>query len=371
FQFVDSVLWSNFDVAGLVEAGLREHNFEWILNGALNFLDQVDKESPFLLYFASTAVHGPNHLDSLYANPHISPAGHVELPLDYYPSRSQILRELHENTGGKPHHIDAGMLCLDYQVAAIRKKLAEQGLDRNTVIIYLSDHGVEPGKATSYLRGTRIPFIATWLGKNDSTSTSEEIVQVCDILPTIWDLATDGSKPPKGEWDGRSFASVLRGEPFSGREFAYFENGYTRSVYRDGMHYIVWRYPQSIINKMRSGELTEAPDHLNTFDTGQASITMEEISSYWNPDQLFDANKDPYETTNLFGNPEYADQLKILQQDLQGILSTFKHPFDLAPSTFQNSSEFDKLKQPRIDRGTSYIYWYEPGQYAWPPKGEQ
>lgn len=371
FQFVDSVLWSNFDVAGIVETGLREHNFEWILNGALNFLDQVDKDSPFLLYFASTAVHGPNHLESLYANPHISPAGHVELPVDYYPTRTQILRELNEHTGGNPHHIDAGMLCLDYQVAGIRKKLAERGLDKNTVIIYLSDHGIEPGKATSYLRGTRIPFIATLLGEDNKADTSNEIVQVCDILPTVWDLATNGAAAPEGEWDGISFASVLRGKEFTGREFAYFENGFTRSVYRDGLHYIAWRYPQSVIEKMRSGELTEAPDHLNTLVTAQASITMEEISSYWDPDQLFDVKKDPYETTNQFSNPEYADQLAILQQDLNSVLETFDHPFDLAASEFQNSAKFDKLKQPRINRGTGYIYWYEPGRYAWPPKDKQ
>ena len=261
------------------------------------------------------------------------------------------------------------MLSLDYQVAAIRIKLAERGLDENTVVIYLADHGVEPGKATSYLRGTRIPFIATWLGREQPERVSDKIVQVCDILPTLYDLATGGAPPPADEWDGRSFASVLRNEPFSGREFAYFENGFTRSIYRDGMHYIAWRYPQSIIDKMKSGELKEAPDHLNTLINGQASITMEEISSYWDPDQLFDVEKDPYETTNVFKNPEYADKLALLKKDLRGVLDSFDHPFDLDSSAFQTSPLFDALKQPRIDSGTSYIYWYEPGKYAWPPKG--
>lgn len=368
FDFVQSVLWENFDNDGLAEKGLRAHNFEWILNGALEFLDGVSSERPFLLYFASTAVHGPEHSESIQADPHLSPAGRVEPPADYYPPRQQIIDEVKQANAGALPHIDTGMLSLDYQVAAIRKKLAERGLDRNTVILYLSDHGIEPGKATSYLRGTRIPLIATWLGRPSTARVSDQIVQVCDVMPTLWDLATGGARPPVAGWDGISFADVLRDRPFTGRQFAYFENGYTRSVYRDGLHYIAWRYPASLVGRMQRGELAEAPDHIGTHTNGQASITMEKMPGYWDPDQLYDLREDPYELRNIYGRESYRQQVDDLRADLLSVLRTFDHPFDLGDAAFQRSEAFDRLKQPRLERGTSYIYWYKPGMHAWPPE---
>lgn len=368
FQFVQSVLWQNFDNDGMAETGLRAHNFEWILNGALEFLDSVSTDRPFLLYFASTAVHGPEHSESIHADPRISPAGRIELPSDYYPPRSQIIDEVRRTNDGALPHIPTGMLSLDYQVAAIRKKLAERSLDQNTIILYLSDHGIEPGKATSYLRGTRIPLIANWLGRAAPSRTSSQIVQICDVLPTLWDLATGGKSAPVPGWDGVSFANVLLGRPGIGRRFAYFENGYTRSVYRDGLHYIAWRYPESLISRMRSGALTEAPDHIATMNNGQASITMEKMPGYWDPDQLYDLRTDPYEQHNVFGEARYKEQVTALLRDLGEVLATFPHPFPLDDSAFQRSPEFGALTRPRIERGTGYIYWYKPGMHAWPPE---
>ncbi|RME67103.1 MAG: hypothetical protein D6781_13890, partial [Verrucomicrobia bacterium] len=365
FEVVNSLLWANYDE--LPVKALRAHNFEWLTNGALDFLDQVDPDRPFLLYFASTAVHGPSHDRSILADPTVSPGGRVELRHDAYPPRSQIIEEVKAHTGGKLTHIDTGLLCLDYQVAAIRRKLTERGLDRNTLILYLSDHGIEPGKATSYLRGTRIPFIATWLGHPRPAPATNIIVQIPDILPTLWDLATGNAPAPVDDWDGISFAEFLRTGRGAGRRFAYFENGFTRSVYRDGLHYIAWRYPRSVIEKMRSGELQEAPDHLNTMDNGQASITIERLPAYWDPDQLYVLAEDPYELTNRFDDPRFRDAITSLQADLRAVLDTFRHPFDLDGDAFQRSAAFDKLKQPRIKRGTGYIHWYRPGMHPWPP----
>lgn len=368
FNVVNNVLWENFDNDGMPIKALRAHNFEWILNGALDFLDSVEKDRPFLMLFASTAVHGPTHDKSLKANPHVSPGGHVELPSDYYPSRKQILNEVQARGDVIDPHIQAGMLSLDYQVAGICKKLQEQGLDENTIIIYLSDHGIEPGKGNSYLRGTRIPFIVFWQGQELSIQTSEAIVQIPDILPTLWDLATDGTEFPASSIDGHSFANVLREGGDSERDFAYFENGYTRSVFRDGYHYIAWRYPKSLIQKMRNGELKEAPDHLGTFDNGHSSIAMEKLQAYWDPDQFYDLSVDPYELHNAYNDQRYRSIIESLRDDLASVTNTFEHPFDLAGGTFQYSAKFDALKQPRIERGTSYIYWYTPGMHAWPPK---
>ena len=195
-------------------------------------------------------------------------------------------------------------------------------------------------------------------------------MQIPDILPTVWDIATGGAPFPK-DIDGKSFAPVIKKGKGSRREFAYFENGYTRSVFKDGLHYIAWRYPESLIESMKSGELEEAPDHLGTFDNSHSSVAMEQLEHYWDPDQLYDLSADPHEIHNVYSDPSYADQVRELRDELRNILETFRHPFDLDGGGFQRSDAFAKLKQPRIDRGTSYIYWYEPGMYNWPPEDDE
>ncbi len=370
FEQARSVLWANFDNDGMLEVALRDHNYEWILNGALDFLDTVERDRPFLMVFASTSVHGPNHVKSLAADPRISPAGRIELPGDYYPSRERIQAELTEWSGrDSDDHISAGMIQLDYQVAGILQKLEERELDENTLVIFLADHGIEPGKATSYLRGGRIPFFATWLGQDEEGRRSDRIVQVPDVLPTILALAGGAPTGEDVARDGRSFAHELGGPLGESREFAYFENGFTRSILQGHWHYIAWRYPRRIVEALISGELSEAPDHLDTVDNGQASITMQLIPHYWDADQLFDVSSDPYEMNNLFGDPTHEQQVRKLKSQLRRVLMTFDHPFPLDATPLQSLPEFEAMKAPRLERGTDHIYWYTPGSIVWPPEG--
>ncbi|MBK1876854.1 sulfatase family protein [Pelagicoccus mobilis] len=368
FEQARSILWANFDVAGMLEENLRVHNFEWILNGALDFLDSVERDRPFLMYFASTSVHGPNHVEALDGDPYLSPAGRIELPLDYYPTREQIKKDMIERANGSElTHIDVGMYMLDLQVAGILKKLEERDLDRNTILLYLSDHGTEPGKATSYVRGTKVPFFATRLGDAGVSKRQSGIVQVCDVLPTILDLATESEASASFDWDGESFADALGDGEFYGRDYAYFENGYTRSVLKGDLHYIALRYPNSILSRLQKGELAEVPDHIGTFDNGQASITMSLVPSYWDADQLYDLSSDPYEMNNRFGDSSYYEQGLVLRGILESVVDGFEHPFPMDVDPFQGSAEFESLKEPRLEKGTEYIYWYTPGQIKWPP----
>ena len=40
------------------------HNMEWVVDGALRFIDKANKsEKPFFLYFATTIAHGPHRLE--------------------------------------------------------------------------------------------------------------------------------------------------------------------------------------------------------------------------------------------------------------------------------------------------------------------
>ena len=46
-------------------------------------------------------------------------------------------------------------------------------------------------------------------------------------------------------------------------------------------------------------------------------------------DQLYDLKNDPNEKVNLFNNPQYAEQLKMLKAELNSYLSNLPGKFDL------------------------------------------
>jgi len=110
------------------------------------------------------------------------------------------------------------LLTLDDMVADVISGLAANGELDNTYIVLTSDNGYNwgahwlDGKRAPYEESGRIPF---WvMGPDVVPGSSDEFVALSDIAPTVMDLA--GLAVP-GDMDGRSFAPILRGEPYSWR----------------------------------------------------------------------------------------------------------------------------------------------------------
>ena len=82
---------------------------------------------------------------------------------------------------------------LDAQVGRIIKKLKDTGLDKNTVVVFSSDHGYHLGekghwqKQTLYEKTTRVPLIFSGPGIV-SGKKSNSPVELIDIYPTLMDL---------------------------------------------------------------------------------------------------------------------------------------------------------------------------------------
>lgn len=133
------------------------------------------------------------------------------------------------------------LLAVDEGVGRILDALerADPGLE-HTIVVFTSDQGVQNGqhqhttKKTPYDESIRVPFVIRAdgvLGETGSTDRSHIVTNV-DLAPTLLDLA--GVDPSTivpgcpdsndiyetrcaqrgGRFDGRSFASLLRGEPY-------------------------------------------------------------------------------------------------------------------------------------------------------------
>ena len=107
-------------------------------------------------------------------------------------------------------------LCeyFDTQIGRVLRKLEETGLDRNTVVIYCTDHGEMAGehgcwwKSNYYEGSVGVPLIASLPGVIPEGTDSDVICNLMDLGPTLIDIA--GGQPLPAS-DGRSLWPILAG----------------------------------------------------------------------------------------------------------------------------------------------------------------
>ncbi|MBN1478958.1 hypothetical protein EH223_14800 [candidate division KSB1 bacterium] len=361
-----NVSWDNFDSFPVKR--LKYHNFPWINQGAITFLEAAKKQKkPFFLYAATTAVHGPAHHDMFNHDLTYTPGGKNDDVLNYIPPVEEIKSKLASEPPWKSHKI-AGMACLDHHVELVLDKIKEMGQEDNTIVIFLADHNVEPGKATCYDKGNRVPMIIKWPQKIMPGSTSEALVQSVDIVPTLLELA--GLSAAVEQVDGKSLTPVFRHPASAIRTFVYLESGYSRAITDGQFKYIAFRPPRDAVEAMKIGLTKFAPNHLNVDRQAHSHIAIEHFPHYFDVDQLYDLARDPYEQKNIIDDPRYADKLAELKVELEKRLATFKHPFDLAVDPFLSGQTYRRYAANTRAIGTDYIPWLprDHGTIVWPPE---
>lgn len=121
---------------------------------------------------------------------------------------------------------------MDEQVGRVLKKLKETGLDRNTIVVFTSDHGFHLGehghwqKQTLFENSTKVPLIFYIPDNISNDFTTNTPVELIDIYPTLLDLV--GIEIPKNV-TGRSLKEVLFKRESSVRASALtkWRNGYS------------------------------------------------------------------------------------------------------------------------------------------------
>jgi arylsulfatase A-like enzyme len=169
-------------------------------------------EKPFLLVVSHFAVHGP--FEAKDSN------------LEYYDNKAN------KGLGGHGSAVYASMLqSLDDSVGDIIRALSDTGLDRSTLVIFMSDNGgvitkkgrsvtsnlpFRGGKGAMYEGGIRVPLIFTWPKRFDKGTLVDTAVDATDIYPTI--LAATGYSTEKYDkfGDGQSLTPLIDSQPNNG-----------------------------------------------------------------------------------------------------------------------------------------------------------
>jgi len=307
------------DVPGFDPNAVRNPTQPHDLAGLNAFLTR-DAAQPFCLVIGLTEPHVPWVMGDASAYP---PAK-LTLPpnlADTPKTRQDFAAYLAEIT------------FMDGQVGAILAALQDSGQAENTLVLFSSEQGSQfPGnKWTCWDTGLHTALVARWPGQIAEGTRTNALVQYADVVPTLLDLA--GGSPAPQDFDGTSFAAVLRGQTDIHRAFAYAAHHNVpegppypiRSV-TDG----TWRYIRNLapgelfIEKHLMGLLGGSAVHNAYWSSWMATAgenprTYALVKRYLTrpAEELYHTAADPHEQTNLIADPAHASILTKLRTALE------------------------------------------------------
>jgi N-sulfoglucosamine sulfohydrolase len=212
--------------------------------------------------------------------------------------------------------------CLNQVLRALKKS----GQWDNTMIVFLSDHGMPLpfAKTQLYHHSTRTPLMVRIPGVTKAGSVDKRhMVSVLDLLPTVMDALGVG-RPAR--LDGRSFYPVLKGEKQTDRDFIikqYHENS-GRS--RDPMRAIETKTHLYLFNPWSNGKRVFATA-TNGTDTCKRMIELAKNDKAMNErlnlyryrvqQELYQVKRDPDCLHNLIGSSNNQEVKNKLQKVLE------------------------------------------------------
>ena len=270
----------------------------WIMDQA-----RSDDQRPFCLTVSFTHPHDPynitqkywdlydpEEIDSLYADPipfenldaHSRRVARICSLDPTALTRSQVLNARRAYYGAVSY--------IDDKVGELLRTLSETGLAENTIIVFTSDHGDMLGdhglwyKMTFFEWSARVPLIIS-ASNRFIARTVDQNVSLLNLFPTMVDMAADHQPPPYPEDRYQcSLSPFLAGgnDPVAAPVMAeYLAEGAIA--------------PCFMILKDRIKYIFSDPD----------------------APMLFDLAKDPGETVNLAGNPDYRALEKELHDEME------------------------------------------------------
>jgi arylsulfatase A-like enzyme len=208
----------------------EKHVTEWgystelITDEAVRFLNQRrGTKQPFFLYLPYNAPHFGKGW---------SPKDNA--PVNIMQARAADLQRATGIDDKLRREFAAMVMALDDGVGRVMQALRENDLERDTLLIFLTDHGGDPNyggsnlplrgtKATLFEGGLRVPCVMRWPGRIRPGTTTDSLCWSIDLFPTFCKLA---GVPTEGlPLDGRDLAPVLlRGDSWPDRTF-FWETG--------------------------------------------------------------------------------------------------------------------------------------------------
>lgn len=242
----------------------------WFSN-AIDFIEQ-NKQNPFFCYISTNAPHSPYHVADEFADPY---KNNPNIPIPSY----------------------YGMVTnLDMNVGILRNKLKDLGLDKNTVLIFMTDNGADGSisidqqgfitkgynagmrgkKSQTYEGGHRVPLFISF-PDNKNGYDINDLTAYIDLMPTLVDMC-NLKMPNKVKFDGVSLMPLIKGKKMTSRYICldtqreeYLEKYKSYCVMKDS-----WR----LIDGKELYDLTKDPEQRTNIAEKNPQLVKEMISQY-------------------------------------------------------------------------------------------
>jgi len=276
---------------------------------AIDFLDQDDGETPWLLHLSYIKPHwpyvAPAPYNDMYSAKDVIPAVKSEAELK---DPNQLMGHFMDRVAGKTFGEDTarekvipvymGLITqIDDQLGVLFDYMDENGLLDNTMIVFTSDHGDYLGdhwmgdKDYFHDQAVKIPLIVVDPSEkaNKTRGTVDNsMVELIDLVPTFVDYC--GGDVAANILDGLSLMPKIQGQETSWRKWAISEYDYSCQVFRPE----TGRMPLDCRSYMIANE------------------EWKYIYAPGFPPVLFDLLNDPDELNDLGRNPSYENIRQLM-----------------------------------------------------------
>ena len=276
------------------------HATNWAVNESKRFLERRDTSCPFFLVTSILAPHPPLVPPAFYFDRYLrqelpspaigdwcSPPENDGTGLDSSSERvnlqGEMLRSAQAGYFGLINHIDDQIRRLLNPVDGVHRQT-----NRNTVVIFFSDHGEMLGdhyrwrKSLPYEGSAHIPFLIQAPERFGIRTGTTHDTPVCieDLMPTILEMAGVGCPD---DTDGHSLLPLMRDETRLDRAYLHIETAPTYQCLTDGKEKFIWY--------VRDGR-----------------------------EEFFDLSSDPREEKNLIRSAEKSDRVGWWRSELVRVL---------------------------------------------------
>ena len=290
------------------------HPSYFIVEKAVEFIHD-NREQPFFAHVSFVDPHhpfnAPMEFNQMYTPEQMPAPAEFDRGKCYPPGLPAGVAAAIERRGTYPPELFQWALSnyygmashIDWCIGKLLARLDSLGLRRDTVIVFLSDHGEYVGDHGLLYKGSllfdglmRIPFMVSWPGRLSDGRRVKAMVQEVDVYPTLMSLL--GLLVHPGV-QGTDLSGMLLGGP---------EQGCERVVC----------------------ELDDLPD---TQYAACLAVRSERWKLVYYPaartGMMFDLHEDPGELSNLYFEEGFADVRGELMCDLLDFLSASKDPLPI------------------------------------------
>lgn len=214
----------------------------------------------------------------------------------------------------------ATIKSVDDNIGRVLDYLKENGLEKNTIVIYASDQGFFLGehgffdKRFMYEESLHMPFLIRYPGKIKPGIIIDDIVSNIDFAPTLLDMA--GVSIPE-QVQGKSFFNNLKGK--------------TSEDWQKSMYYHYYEYPYY---------------HRVQPHYGIRNQRYKLIHFYYNIDvwEFYDLQNDPSEMNNLINSKEHAMLINRLKTELYQLKKDYGNTLSLEELRHISDTDFGGLE---------------------------